>query len=128
MNRHPTSYQYPFPPIPEGWTEDGKRFAYGLRNLFDILFARNYTWKSADEWTAVRAKTDVQVVMETDGKVGIIQIPATELESTAKDFYVSFYDGSTLYKCKATASKTSIAVEMYAGSTQVTPDVHFLYR
>lgn len=128
MNRHPTSYQYPFPPIPEGWTEDGKRFAFGLRNLFDILFARSSSWKSADEWTAVKAKSDIQAVLETDGKVGIIQIPYTELTDTVKSFYTSFYDGTTLYKCKADASKESIAITMYAGSTQVTPDVHFIYR
>ena len=128
MNKHPTSYQYPFPPIPEGWTEDGKRFAFGLRNLFDILFARNSSWKSADDWSAVRAKSDIQVVLELSGKVGIIQSPVTELADTAKTFSSSFYDGSTLYKCKAVASKTEITVTMTTGSTTLTPDVHYIYR
>ena len=31
---------YPFPNVPKGWSEDGKRFAQGLRYLFDQLFAR----------------------------------------------------------------------------------------
>jgi hypothetical protein len=39
-NKHPTAYQYPFPAVPEKWTEEEKRFAAGLRDLFDQLFAR----------------------------------------------------------------------------------------
>lgn len=37
-----THSQYPFPPMPEKWDESNKRFALGLRNLFDILFSRLY--------------------------------------------------------------------------------------
>ena len=31
----------PFPNIPEKWTQEERRFAYGLRDLFDQLFARS---------------------------------------------------------------------------------------
>ena len=38
--KHPTVYQYPFPRIPDKWSEEERRFANGLRELFDQLFAR----------------------------------------------------------------------------------------
>lgn len=62
---------YPFPVIPGNWSEDGRRFAQGLRYLFDQLFGRQITLKdvypvgtvvftganeapfSFGEWTAV---------------------------------------------------------------------------
>lgn len=35
----------PFPPIPERWNEDGKRFAMGLRGVLDQMQAR--LWQRA---------------------------------------------------------------------------------
>ena len=130
MKRHPTAYQYPFPPIPEGWTEDGKRFAYGLRNLFDILFARADVWHSRDTFPQ-DAKTEIRVLLKYGTKCADISIPVSELEAdTGHTFYNTFYDGSTLYKCKATATRESVTVEVLEGSTDVTSgtDVRFMYK
>ena len=129
--KNTTAYQYPFPPIPEGWTEDGKRFAYGLRHLFDILFARqSAVWKSADTWPGKRATADIQCVIVYGTKTGVINIPASELGDTARTFYTSFYDGNTLYKCKASASVSAATVDILEGTTDVTSSatVHFNYR
>ena len=35
---------YPFPNIPSRWSEEERRFAFGLRALFDQLFGRNTTY------------------------------------------------------------------------------------
>lgn len=70
MRNH--SYQnYPFPNVPQGWSDDGKQFAKGLRFLFDQLFGKQISLKdvypvgvivftganeapfSFGEWTAV---------------------------------------------------------------------------
>lgn len=47
-NKHTTAYQYPFPAVPEKWTEEEKRFAAGLRDLFDQLFARRIIQDAED--------------------------------------------------------------------------------
>jgi len=62
---------YTFPNVPQGWTQDGKHFAIGLRSLFDRIFGTMITLKdvypvgiivltgadeapfSFGEWTAV---------------------------------------------------------------------------
>lgn len=38
--RRTTITGYVFPNIPEKWTQEEKRFALGLRGIFDTLFAR----------------------------------------------------------------------------------------
>ena len=40
MGRASTGYQYPFPPDPTKWGQEERAYSRGLRNLFDILFAR----------------------------------------------------------------------------------------
>lgn len=126
MKRHPTAYQYPFPPIPEGWTEDGKRFAYGLRNLFDILFARVNVWHSKDTFPQ-DAMTEIRAVITYGTKCADIYIPVSELSDTAKTFYTTFYDGSTLYKCKASATREAVTVQVLEGSTDVSESVTVRY-
>lgn len=43
MKRATTGYQYPFPQDPEKWGYEERAYSRGLRNLFDILFARKLT-------------------------------------------------------------------------------------
>jgi hypothetical protein len=38
--RRTTITGYVFPNIPEKWTQEEKRFALGLRGIFDVLFTR----------------------------------------------------------------------------------------
>lgn len=43
-----TTTGYPFPNIPGNWSEEGKRFAQGLRYLFDRIFGQMATKKYVD--------------------------------------------------------------------------------
>lgn len=55
-----TTTGYPFPNIPGGWSEDGKRFAQGLRFLFDRIFGQMVT------------KKDINALREEIFPVGIV--------------------------------------------------------
>lgn len=40
QNKQVNSLQYPFPAVPQSWSQEEKQFAQGLRRVFDILFSK----------------------------------------------------------------------------------------
>ena len=61
MGKTSSGFQYPFPTIPQKWTQEEKHFATGIRRIFDIIFATNTFTKLAYPVGAVYLTTKDKV-------------------------------------------------------------------